>query len=279
MTTEHSDQTVKEPDLEQTPSFGGNVEFGLTATQYRKYRATYPTELFERLEEREIPQPDDHILDVGTGTGFLGAELATDAEEVVGADIDRGMLQEIQDTQAGDSKIAPVQADAASLPFRSAAFDVVTAAQCWHWFDRDAAASEAHRVLTAGGALVITHFDWLPLPGNVVEATEELVLEMNPDWPMSGGTGFYEEWPGDVYAAGFDDVETFTFDVDVPYTHRAWRERMQASAGVAASLDNEDAREFDERLINLLESEFPADPLKIPHRSFTLVCSKLETAT
>ena len=35
------------------------------------------------------------------------------------------------------------------------AFDAVTAGQCWHWFDRPAAATECPRVLRAGGALAI----------------------------------------------------------------------------------------------------------------------------
>jgi SAM-dependent methyltransferase len=279
MTREDADKGVQNPDFEQSQRFGEAVEFGATTTQYNEYRATYPAELFERLEARGVPRPDERVLDVGTGTGFFGAELATDTVDVVGADIDREMLQQTQDTHAGESTIACVQADAANLPFRSASFDVVTAAQCWHWFARDAAASEAYRVLVPGGSLIITHFDWLPLPGNVVEATEELVLEMNPEWPLSGGTGFYEAWPADVYAAGFEDVETFTFDVAVPYSHHRWRGRMQASAGVAASLCEEDAREFDERLASLLESEFPAESLRIPHRSFTLLCSKPEETT
>jgi SAM-dependent methyltransferase len=269
-----TDHSPREPDFEQTQVFRRNVAFGVTTTQYNEYRATYPAELFKRLEDFGIPQRNDRILDVGTGTGFLGAELATGAGKVVGADTDRGMLQQIQESQTGDSKLSSVQADAEHLPFRPMSFDVVTAGQCWHWFDRDAAASEAHRVLTPTGSLVITHFDWLPRPRNVVEATEELVLEMNPDWPMSGGTGFYEEWPEDVYAVGFDDVETFTFDICVSYSHEAWRGRMQASAGVGASMNNEDAREFDERLKTMLESQFPTDPLKIRHRSFSLVCRK-----
>lgn len=274
MTRDAEDRTVRKPDFEQSRQFGEAVEFGATTTQYNKYRATFPTELFERLEARGVPRPEDRVLDVGTGTGFFGAGLATDTVDVFGADIDRGMLKQTQDTHTGESSIVYIQADAASLPFHSASFDVVTAAQCWHWFDRDAAASEAHRVLVPGGSLIITHFDWLPRSGNVVETTEALVLEMNPDWPMSGGTGFYEEWPADVYAAGFDDVETFTFDVEVPYSHHGWRGRMQASAGVAASLCEEEAREFDERLASLLESEFSTEPLRVPHRSFTLHCSK-----
>lgn len=48
------------------------------------------------------------------------------------------------------------------------AFDVVSVGQCFHWFDHAAAAAEARRVLVPGGRLIIAHFDWLPLPGNLV---------------------------------------------------------------------------------------------------------------
>jgi SAM-dependent methyltransferase len=46
----------------------------------------------------------------------------------------------------------------------AARFDAVVADQCGHWFDRGAA--EALQVLVSGGAVVIAHFDWPPLPGN-----------------------------------------------------------------------------------------------------------------
>ena len=48
----------------------------------------------------------------------------------------------------------------------SVSYDVVSAGQCWHWFDRQSAAAEARRLLRPGGAVLICHFDWLPLPGS-----------------------------------------------------------------------------------------------------------------
>ena len=53
-----------------------------------------------------------------------------------------------------------------------ASYDLVTAGQCWHWFDGDRAAAEARRLLRPGGSVVIAHFDWIPLPGNVASSTE-----------------------------------------------------------------------------------------------------------
>jgi SAM-dependent methyltransferase len=91
--------------------------------------------------------------------------------------------------------------------------------QCWHWFDRPKAAREVRGLLVPNGWLVIAHFDWIPLPGNVVEATEQLIEQHNPEWTMSGGRGLYSRWLSDVAIAGFYDIETFSFDIFVPYSH------------------------------------------------------------
>ncbi|MHC5016558.1 MAG: class I SAM-dependent methyltransferase, partial [Planctomycetota bacterium] len=70
-------------------------------------------------------------------------------------------------------------------------FDVVTASQCWHWFDHDAALREADRVLRPGGLLVIAHYCYLAGHSRVAARTEELILEHNPGWTMAGSDGVY----------------------------------------------------------------------------------------
>ena len=171
------------------------------------------------------------------------------------------------------------QGRAESLPCADGRFDLITAGQCWHWFDRPAAASELARVLRPGGRAVIAHFDWLPLPGSVVAATEDLILTYNPDWAGAGGTGIYPDWPGDLSAAGFGMIETASFDIAQPYEPKAWRGRIRASAGIAASLPREQVSRFDAELADLLARRFPADPLIIPHRVWlatgTLACTKI----
>jgi ubiquinone/menaquinone biosynthesis C-methylase UbiE len=43
------------------------------------------------------------------------------------------------------------------LPFADNSFDVVTAAQCWHWFDRVQAPREILRVLRPNGSLAVVY--------------------------------------------------------------------------------------------------------------------------
>lgn len=73
--------------------------------------------------------------------------------------------------------------------------------------------------------------------------------------------------------AGFRDIETFSVDLDAPYSHEAWRGRIRASAGVGASLSAERVAQFDRELARMLRERFPEDPLAVPHRLFALVCT------
>ncbi len=175
------------------------------------------------------------------------------------------------DAAAGVSTVY-VQARVEDTSLPDAGFDVVGAGQCWHWFDRPRAAAEARRVLVPGGALLITYFDWLPLPGNVVHATEQLILRHNPHWKGSGGTGVYPSWFADVAGTGFGEIESFTFDIPAPYIHEGWRGRIRTSAGIAASLPPDRVATFDAEHTALLRERFPEEPLLTPHRVFALIC-------
>ena len=248
--------------------FGETVDFGQTASDYRIFRAGFPKAFFDRLEDDRLIVGGLSALDIGTGTGTVARGLAAKGLAVTGLDPSEALLGEAASlaTEAG-LQIDFRTGTAENLPFTDASFDIVTAGQCWHWFDRPAVATEIRRVLSPGGRIIIAHFDWLPLAGNVVEATEQLILKLNPDWaPMSGGAGIYPAWLGDLANAGFNNLETFSFDVGQPYSHEAWRGRIRASAGVKASKKAADVEQFDADLGELLAARFAEDPLNVPHR-------------
>ena len=175
---------------------------------------------------------------------------------------------------AANIEIQYIIGTAEQTGLHSEGFDVVTAGQCWHWFKESQATQECLRILKPGGKLVIAHFDWLPLKGNIVEATEKLILQFNPHWSMSGGTGIYPRWLTDLASAGFGAIETFSFDLDVPYQPEAWRGRIRASAGVKASLPEQQVNEFDGALKEIIATNFPGEILSIPHRCWTVIGSK-----
>ncbi|MFQ5958297.1 MAG: class I SAM-dependent methyltransferase [Alphaproteobacteria bacterium] len=252
-----------------------DIDFGKTAEDYGAFRAGFPEALYDRLAVFGVGEAGQRVLDLGTGTGVLGRGFARRGCRVTGLDPSTDLMAEARrlDRAAGVD-IRYVVGHAEETGLAGAAFDVVGAGQCWHWFDGPRAAVEARRLLVPRGFLVLAHFDWIPLPGNVVDATETLIKAHNPEWRFGGMTGLHASELADVALAGFIDIETFSFDVSVAYSHEAWRGRIRASAGVGASMGAQAVARFDAEHAAMLAERFPDDPLAVPHRSFTVVCRK-----
>jgi SAM-dependent methyltransferase len=252
-------------------SWRASVDFGRTAADYSRHRAGYPEEMFSRLGALGIGLPGQRLLDMATGTGYLGRGFARRGARVTGLDRSDELLGEARrlDAEAGvESNYVLSRAEQTGLP--DASFDVVSVGQAWHWFERPQAAAEARRLLLAGGSMAIVNFDWLPLPGSVVEASESLIQAHNPDWPWGGRNGFHAYEAADLGGAGFGALESFSFDIDVPYSAEAWRGRIRASAGIGATLPADRIEAFDKAHATLLAERF-SDEFVAPHRAFAMI--------
>ncbi len=247
------------------------IDFGKTADDYARHRAGFPPEFFARLERLGLLRRGIAALDLGTGTGTLAFGLATRGASVTALDPAATMVAQVE-RRAKESgvPIRTIEGKAESTGLADAAFDLVIAGQCWHWFDRPRAAAEARRLLKPGGALVMAHFDWLRVPGNVVEATELLILKHSPTWSGAGKSAPYGPWYLDLRVGGFGEIESLSFDMDVPYTHEAWRGRIRASAGIGALLPPDKVAAFDAAHAALLARDFSAEPLAVPHRCWAV---------
>lgn len=93
-------------------------------------------------------------LDVGCGTGYGSASLATKGEYVIGVDLDRGAIRTAADRY---HDVAFAQADAEALSFQSGSFDMVV---CFEAIEHlrlpEAHLQEVVRVLRREGTYIVS---------------------------------------------------------------------------------------------------------------------------
>jgi SAM-dependent methyltransferase len=248
-----------------TDDGGRQIEWGRTSADYAEYRPNYPDEFYQRLAERGIGVPGQRILDLGTGVGFLAQRFAEQGAAVVGIDIDAGQIAGARDrARAAQTDVDYRVARAEDTGLPSETFDVVTASQCWLYFDKQLASREVIRLLRPGGRLMTCHFCWLPLVDETTRRTEELVLKYNPGWTGAGYDGrVARELPW--MKPSFEVMDFFVFDAPIAFSRESWRGRFRACRGVGASLSTEEVAAFDHELAELLERTVP--PIfHVPHR-------------
>lgn len=233
------------------------IDWGKTSQDYSTYRPGPPPSFFSRLAALGVGLEGQRILDLGTGTGVMALQFARQGAHVHGVDISIEQLAMAQQTAQEENLSAEFSVGPAeSLPWTEPVFDVVTANQCWLYFDREKAIHELRRVLKPGGLLVTSHFCWLPRQDAIAHASEQLVLEFNPDWSAVDWTGVIPPCPAWA-AESFDVRSMFYYDEAIPFTREIWRGRFRACRGIGATLSESEVEAFDAAHAALLNEVAP----------------------
>ena len=154
-----------------------------------------------------------------------------------------------------------VAAEKIDLPAES--FDVITACQCFWYFNHESVMPNLYRMLKPGGKLLVLYMAWLPYEDEIAGRSEELVLKYSPAWSGAGETMHPIRIP-DCYKTRFDLIHHEEYKLDVHFSRDSWHGRMKACRGVGASVNEEELQSCETKHLKLL-SEIALEEFDIKH--------------
>jgi SAM-dependent methyltransferase len=131
--------------------------FETVAAAYERYRPDYPEAALRWAAEQLGLKDGARVLDVGAGTGKLSRGLVALGFEVVAVEPGGPMLEQLRQAVPGAEAL---EAPAEAIPLPDASVDGAFAAQAFHWFDRERALPELHRIVRPGGGLALLWNWW-----------------------------------------------------------------------------------------------------------------------
>ena len=231
--------------------------FGPVAGTYERARPGYPPALVDLLRSGAGLGPGTRAVDVGAGTGKLTRALAATGAEVVAVEPVAGMRAEFRRALPG-FELRPGSAEALPLPDGCA--DVVAAGQAFHWFDPARALPEIHRVLRAGGTLVLvwnardeSRWPW--------DRVTPVLERFRRSAPRIAGSASQE-----AVAASplFGPVLEARFRNDLTSTRAGFLDRV-ASTSFVAALDGADRAVLLEEIGEILDQTAAGDAVPLPY--------------
>ena len=198
--------------------------FDRIAGLYDSARAGYPDAVFERLAK--LAEPGRSVLEIGCGTGKATVGLAAQGLTILALDPGPSMIAQARNNLGDDADVRFVTSTFEAWIPDAANFDLIAAAQAWHWVPPDIGLPKAASLLRRNGVLAIFGNDWVLADPQLNAAVDAVYIRLAPElrdsplgfWyradgllpPMIAGCGLY----CDLLYEGFPwartaDIETY----------------------------------------------------------------------
>lgn len=251
---------------------GKPFDWGRTSEDYAKYRDIYPSEFYERIVARGLCANGQRVLDLGTGTGVLPRNMLRYGAKWTGIDISENQIEQAKRLSGGmDIDYYAVPAEKADFP--DGTFDVITACQCFWYFDHERILPSLCRMLKPHGKLLVLYMAWLPHEDAIAGESERIVLKYSPEWSGAGETVHPIHIP-DCYFDRFRLTFHEEYPLPVPFTRESWNGRMRACRGVGASLSESEIEQWEREHMKML-SETAPEKFEVKHYAATAELEKM----
>lgn len=239
---------------------GQKFDFGKTSKEYGKYRDIYPEELFDRLYKIGVGKENTNWLDLGTGTGVIPRGMAKYGANIIATDVSENQINEAINLSKQIDNIKYEAVSAEDIKYPENSFDVITACQCFWYFDPEVIVPKIKSMIKPGGIFLKIYMGYMK-EEQITQDSNALVKSINGSW---GGASASIK---DLTTHYFDDPQMESMIVEIPFTRETWHGRMMASRGVMASMDKDKIEKFDREHMQMLKEKYPEE-FTVKHKIF-----------
>ncbi|MDE5855043.1 MAG: methyltransferase domain-containing protein [Ruminococcus sp.] len=236
---------------------GKPFDWGKTSSDYAKFRDIYPLEFYQKITSRKLCMNGQNVLDIGTGTGVLPRNMYHYGAKWTATDISENQIEQAK-FLSKDMDIEYFTVPTENINFNDNSFDVITACQCFWYFNHEKIMPNLYRMLKSGGNILVLYMAWLPFEDKIAGASENLILKYNPEWSGSGETIHPIAIP-ECYKEKFNLVYHEEYPIKVSFTHDSWNGRIKACRGIGASLTESEIAMWEKEHKKLLAEIAPAE--------------------
>lgn len=220
-------------------------DYGKASEAYANFRDIYPEIVFDKLYELGVGRKDTNWLDLGTGTGVFPRGLAKYGASITAIDISKAQIEQAKKLSTEWNNISYQVTAAERLQCEVGSFDVITACQCFWYFDPKVIVPQIKRLLKKNGMFLKLYMGY-EKSDEIAATSWNIAKKINTNWKPGSARK-------DLEIHYFDNPHVEKLEVSIPFTRESWHGRMLASRGVMASMDEGMLGQFQEEHLAFLE--------------------------
>jgi ubiquinone/menaquinone biosynthesis C-methylase UbiE len=191
--------------------------FSYQVEDYVRYRPSYPPEVVELMRSEMNLSEDSVVADVGSGTGIFTKLLLETGCTVFGIEPNEPMRRAGEEFLKEFSNFKSFDGTSENMTLPDKSVDLITAAQAFHWFEREKAKAEFQRILKPSGYVALIWNERQLASTDFLREYENLLLEYGTDYKeirhdavsTDKIRGFFNE---DFHETAFPNVQRVDFD-------------------------------------------------------------------
>lgn len=144
-------------------------------SDYKNHRPGYPKAIIDRLLAQRIITSASVVADIGSGTGLFCKLFFPFVEQVYGVEPNDAMRRQAEADFSSVTNFISRPGSAEDTHLASHSIDLVTAAQSFHWFNREKTYTEFKRILKPSGRVLLV-WNYRDIDGDELQRRYEAIL-------------------------------------------------------------------------------------------------------